>query len=73
MRKGLVRSHRGVVELIEEGVVLLLAVGGGEALGLDARVMRYYVAVPRILKLTDPHSCACPYLLLFRPFSLLCF
>ena len=29
-------SHHGVVELFEEGVVLLLAVGGGEAEGFDA-------------------------------------
>ncbi len=32
---GLVRGHHGVVELLEEGVVLFLAVGGGEAQGFD--------------------------------------
>jgi len=31
-----VGSHHGVVELFEEGVVLLLAVGGGEAERFDA-------------------------------------
>ena len=29
-------GHPGVVVLLEEGVVLFLAVGGGEALGFDA-------------------------------------
>jgi hypothetical protein len=34
-QKGLVRGHPRVVVLLEEGVVLFLAVGGGEALGFD--------------------------------------
>lgn len=32
----LVAGHHGVVELLEECVVLFLAVGGGEAEGFDA-------------------------------------